>query len=90
MNIDGVILGNNIRRYRSRALMRQEDLAEKCDCSNSYIGQIENGRAYPSLRLAVKIANALSVTVDQLLRDSVDNTELIFFFCAILRYLFYK
>lgn len=78
MDIDGVILGNNIRKYRNHALMRQEDLAERCDCSNSYIGQIENGRAYPSLRLTVKIANALNVTVDQLLIDSIDNTELIF------------
>lgn len=42
--MDYVILGKNIRKYRQMRGMRQEDLAEICDCGNSHIGQIESER----------------------------------------------
>jgi len=53
-------------------------LAEACDSSDSYIGHIENARGIPSLEMVVKIANALEVTVDQLLSDSYKNPEVIY------------
>ena len=34
--MDYVILGKNIRKYRQMRGMRQEDLAEICDCGNSH------------------------------------------------------
>jgi len=76
--VNYVALGQNIRQYRVRAGLRQEDLAELCDCSNSHIGQIENARTIPSLEMVVNIANALRVTVDQLLTDSIEHAELIY------------
>ena len=76
--MDYVILGKNVRRYRKLRDMRQEDLAEACECSNSHIGQIENARGIPSLEMIVKIANALSVTVDQLLRENYSEPEKVY------------
>ena len=76
--MDYVILGKNIRKYRQMRGMRQEDLAELCDCGNSHIGQIENARGIPSLDMIVRIANALSVSVDQLLIESMDWPETIY------------
>ena len=64
--MDYKTLGQNIRRLRVTQGFRQEDLAEKCECSASHIGQIENGRVKPSLEMTVRIANALSATTDQL------------------------
>lgn len=76
--MDYVALGQNIRKYRNLAGLRQEDLAELCECSNSHIGQIENARTVPSLDIVVHVANALKVTVDQLLKESIDYVELIY------------
>ena len=59
-------LGANVRKYRKIAGLTQEELAEIIGCSNSHIGQIENGRGVPSLDTMVKIANALGVMIDQL------------------------
>jgi transcriptional regulator with XRE-family HTH domain len=56
----------------------QEELAGKCDCSNSHIGQIENACGIPSLDMVVRIANSLSVTVDQLLKESYSNPEVVY------------
>lgn len=76
--MDYVIIGKNVRRYRLLRGLRQEDLAEVCECSNSHIGQIENARGIPSLEMIVKIANALSVTVDQLLRENYAAPEKVY------------
>lgn len=61
-----VVFGENVRKYRKLANMAQESLAEMCDCSIGHIGHIENGNNKPSLDVAVKIANLLGVTIDQL------------------------
>ncbi len=53
-------------------------MAGKCDCSNSHIGQIENARGIPSLDMVVRIANSLSVTVDQLRGESYSNPEVVY------------
>lgn len=76
--MDYAILGRNIKRYRQLCGMRQGDLAEMAGCCNSHIGQIENARGIPSLEMVVKIANALSVTVDQLLRESYLEPEKVY------------
>ena len=56
----------------------QEELAGKCSCSNSHIGQIENARGIPSLDMVVRIANSLSVTVGQLRGESYSNPEVVY------------
>lgn len=76
--MDYVTLGNNIRKYRTHAGMRQEDLAARCECTSSHIGQIEHARTIPSLEMVVSIANALNVTMDQLLMSSIGNVEIVY------------
>lgn len=76
--MDYITLGKNVRTYRLILGFTQEELADKCECSNSHIGQIENARGIPSLDKVVRIANALSVTVDQLLKESCSNPEVVY------------
>lgn len=76
--MDYITLGKNVRKYRLILGFSQEELAGKCDCSNSHIGQIENARGIPSLDMVVRIANSLSVTVDQLRGESYSNSEVVY------------
>lgn len=76
--MDYVILGKNIKKYRLLKGLRQVDLAELCDCCDSHIGQIENARGIPSLDTVVKISDVLGVTVDQLLKESYSNPEMVY------------
>lgn len=71
-------LGANVRKYRKIAGLTQGELAEIIGCSNSHIGQIENGRGVPSLDTMVKIANALGVMIDQFVVADSDHPELIY------------
>ncbi len=47
--MDYKALGKNIKKLRLMAGLKQSDLAEKCDCSDSHIGQIERNDSVPSL-----------------------------------------
>lgn len=71
-------LGENIRAYRKNAKLTQAQLAEIIGYSDSYIGQIENARTKPSLEAVVRIAKALSVTVDQLLVNDIVVLEQVY------------
>lgn len=76
--MDYSILGRNIKKYRQIKGLRQADLAEICDCSDSHIGQIENARGVPSLSVVIKISDALEVTVDQLLKENYSRPEMVY------------
>lgn len=71
-------LGKNIQIYRKQANLTQAQLAEKTEYSDSYIGQLENARTKPSMEAIVRIASALSVTVDQLLVKDIVYPERIY------------
>lgn len=73
-----VIFGKNVRKYRKLANMTQENLAELCDCSIGHIGHIENGNNKPSLDIALKIANALCITIDQLMVENYLYPEMVY------------
>lgn len=78
MKVDYVALGKNIQHFRKSAGLTQAELAEITDYSDSYIGQLENARTKPSLEALIKIASAISVTVDQLLVKDVIYPERIY------------
>jgi transcriptional regulator with XRE-family HTH domain len=63
------IVGEKIRNFRKRADLTQEKLAEKADLHHNFIGEVERGNMDISLGSLVKIAQALSVHV----RDLVDE-----------------
>ncbi len=51
--------------------MNQSELAIQADSSNGMIGNIESGKAYPSFKNIIAIANALNVhPADLFLRDA--------------------
>jgi transcriptional regulator with XRE-family HTH domain len=60
------LVGTNIRRYRKRAGLSQEALAEKLDLSLNFIGQVERGSRAPSFSSLGRIAQVLKVDVQDL------------------------
>ena len=62
------IVGKTIRKYRNRAGMSIERLAEKADLHHNYVGEIERGEKAASLDTLVKLAKGLGVRAHRLLR----------------------
>lgn len=66
---DYIKIGLKISYYRKLKSMTQEQLAEKMNCSVSFIGQIEAPNIYKAISLDTlfKIAKALSIPAYKLL-----------------------
>ncbi len=68
-------MGKRIKIARIRADMTQEMLADVAGIVPVYVSRIESGHGNPSLEIVVNIANALYVSVDELLYDEPDKKE---------------
>lgn len=68
-------IGVNIRDFRKERNLSQNVLAETTDMSVKYISSIETARKRASLESIVKIADALEVTVEQLLKGVQKNDK---------------
>lgn len=62
-----VIVGKNVRRFRQRADMTQEQLAFAAEIDLTYVGGIERGKRNPSVLVLVRIAKALGTEPAELL-----------------------
>lgn len=71
MELDYLAIGMRVRRYRKEKGLTQQTLAELSNQEPSNISHIERGATKLSLPTIVSIANALGVTVDDLLCDSL-------------------
>ena len=78
MSIDYKCIGRRIKAARVSLDMTQERLAEKVNLSPSHLSNIETGTTKVSLSTIVKLANALHVSVDSLLADSVVQSKAVF------------
>lgn len=69
--VDYVSLGQNIRKYRRKMKLTQEQLAEMCYLSSGYIGDIERADRILSVQVLLNICYALNVSPNLLLYESL-------------------
>ena len=68
MNNPAKKLGENIRRIRLAKDMTQGDLCRKLEVDRAYMSNIESGKKNPTLSTIERIAKALSVSIEELMR----------------------
>lgn len=59
-------LKTKLKEYRAKYNMKQEELAALVGVRRETIGNLENGRYNPSLKLAMDIAGVFHTTVEEL------------------------
>jgi transcriptional regulator with XRE-family HTH domain len=62
------VFGENVRKRRRIQEISQEELAYRADLHRTYIGMIERAEKNITLLNMEKIANALEVTIEDLLK----------------------
>ena len=69
------IFRKNLRFYRLKNKLTQEELSEKADLTDKYISDLERGEYSPSLEKMDMLAEALNIETYKLLKDEndVDN-----------------
>lgn len=75
MEINYVAIGNRIRQYRLAKNLSQETLSERANVTPAHFSHIERGNTKPSLPTLIRIANALNVSIDDLLCDNVEKSR---------------
>lgn len=64
---------NNLANLRSKRQLTQEALAKRVGISQSAIWQYENGEATPKIEIAIKLAECLGTTVENLVKGGESN-----------------
>jgi len=65
----GKIISKNIKKLRTKLGLTQDDLAKKADIKYSTLMKIESGTVNkPSVQTMAKIAKALGVSIEKLIR----------------------
>jgi transcriptional regulator with XRE-family HTH domain len=62
------ILGRNVRAWRKRRGMSQEDLAAEAGMKRSYVSDMERGTRNPTIKALARLALALTVDPEELVR----------------------
>jgi len=60
--------GDNMKKIRLEKGMSQGDICRALDLDRAYISNVENGKQNLTISTMEKVAKALSVKIDQLLR----------------------
>ena len=62
------IFGENVRKYRHKLDISQEELADRASLHRTYIGMIERAEKNITLINIEKIAKALGVNINELIK----------------------
>jgi DNA-binding XRE family transcriptional regulator len=68
MQSESTKLGLNLKRIRTKKGISQGDIARDLEVSRGFISTIENGKTNPTLATIAKLAKAVRVSVDELLK----------------------
>lgn len=71
--MDRKVLGKRIRTARTNRNLTQEQLAEAVGISTTYMGFVERGERTVTLEKLIDITNALHVSIDYLIQDSMET-----------------
>lgn len=70
------IIGENTRKYRTRAGLTQAQLAEKVGVGTAFISRVERGQKRMRIETMLLVASALHISVDLLLYQENENAQL--------------
>ncbi len=71
--MEKVELGKRLREARNKAGLTQEQLAEIADVGVMYLGEIERGVKMPSMKIFIKVIEALNISADYILRNELPS-----------------
>jgi len=68
-------LGGLIRKHRLKLKLSQEVLAEKADIHRTYVSDIELGKVEISVTVASRIAKALNLSLNRLVKEAEEKSN---------------
>lgn len=66
-------ISENLKRIRNEKSISQDELSKKIDIHSVQLSRYERGQSVPSIDIASKIADALEVSIDELVHGNKNN-----------------
>lgn len=66
------LIGRNLRHFRNKREMSQEELAHRANIDRTYVSGLERGIRNPSVLVLHRIATALGIKAADLLTEECD------------------
>lgn len=73
--MDNIHTGKMIAELRKKQGLTQQQLADKLDLSNKTISKWESGNGSPDISNLLVLAEALEISVDELLKGEINTSE---------------
>ena len=68
MSSESEKLGKNLKKIRTAKAISQGDIARSLDVSRGFISNIESGKTNPTLETIARLAKAVGVSTNELLK----------------------
>jgi PAS domain S-box-containing protein len=68
------VFRDNLKYYRNKRGLTQEELSEACHYDRTYVGKIERGAKDPSVETMIRLANELDVPLQKFFREEATDT----------------
>ena len=67
------MIGDNIKFYRKKNQLTQDDIAKECSVTRQAVSKWENGTAMPDASNILQLSKLFGVTTDYLLNDDYQS-----------------
>lgn len=68
-------LGEQIKKYRAKANLSQEELADRIFVSRQTISNWENDKSYPDIKSIVLMSEVFQVSLDNLIKGDIERMK---------------
>ena len=68
-------LGGQIKRYRIRLGLSQEELADRIFVTRQSVSNRENGRTYPDLQSLLRLSDLFGLSLDELIKGDIETMK---------------
>ena len=69
------MIGDNIKFYRKKNQLTQDDIAKECSVTRQAVSKWENGKTQPDIQTLSMIANVLEVSEEDLIYGPTDSEK---------------
>jgi transcriptional regulator with XRE-family HTH domain len=72
-----ILIGDNIKFYRKKNQLTQDDIAEACNVTRQAVSKWENGKGFPDISLLEPLAISLNISISEIIAgEIIKNTDL--------------
>lgn len=71
------MIGDNIKFYRKKNQLTQDDIAEACNVTRQAVSKWENGKGFPDISLLEPLAISLNISISEIIAGEIIKIQIL-------------